>query len=90
MKSLNHNHEDLFELMHLRKGTAHRAAPGDPSEAERTRSGIMEVLPAALMALVNYLVFSLALMLLARYAVDQKVFGVYSAAVAAITADPPS
>ena len=45
----------------------------------------MEVLPAALMAIVNYLVFSLALMLLARYVVDQKLFGVYSAAVAAIT-----
>ncbi|MEC8558507.1 MAG: hypothetical protein VXY94_00365 [Planctomycetota bacterium] len=85
MKSLNHNHEDLFDLMHLRRGGAPRAAPGDPSEAEGAQTGIMEVLPAALMAIVNYLVFSLALMLLARYVVDQKLFGVYSAAVAAIT-----
>ncbi|MEC8818471.1 MAG: hypothetical protein VXX30_05240, partial [Planctomycetota bacterium] len=61
MKSLNHNHEDLFDLMHLRRGGAPRAAPGDPSEAEGAQTGIMEVLPAALMAIVNYLVFSLAL-----------------------------
>ena len=85
MKSLHQNHDDAFSVIRQPD------ADVDSSKTSALRSsGVMEVVPGALMALVNYLLFSVGLMLLARYVVDQKLFGVYSAAVAAITADPPS
>ena len=80
MKSLHQNHDDAFSVIRQPD------ADVDSSKSSALRSsGVMEVVPGALMALVNYLLFSVGLMLLARYVVDQKLFGVYSAAVAAIT-----
>ena len=87
MKSLHHNHDDAFSaLKHGRSVTL--GTQEDTTEehgSKRRQSGVYEVVMGASMALGNYLMFSLGLMFLARYVVDQKLFGVYSASIAAIT-----
>ena len=87
MKSLHHNHDDAFSAL---KGghDAHVVSSEGADEgasAKLKESGVYEVMTGAAMALGNYLMFSLGLMFLARYVVDQKLFGVYSASIAAIT-----
>ena len=81
MKSLHHNHDDALETLSHGESARDLRAGG----SERRQSGVYEVVVGASMALGNYLMFSVGLMFLARLVVDQKLFGVYSASIAAIT-----
>ncbi|MEE2682081.1 MAG: hypothetical protein VX641_06885 [Planctomycetota bacterium] len=86
MKSLHYNHDDAFSALNRAPAEKHVAEGDDSGDRSKFKdSGIYEVVTGASMALGNYLMFSLGLMFLARYVIDQKQFGVYSASVAAIT-----
>ena len=74
MKSLNHMVQ--HELVETAVRQPRRHASG---------SGVFQVLSGASMAIVNYILYSVAMVVLARHVFDTHTFGDFSAAVAAVT-----
>lgn len=79
MKSLHHLVQDEIVDHHGRGGEA--VSPDRSADG----TGVRTVLSGALMAVANYVLYSVAMVVLARHMTDTHSFGDFSAAIAAVT-----
>ena len=74
----------MKSLHHLMQHEMVEAAARQPGQ-QTSGSGVFTVLSGASMAIANYILYSVAMVVLARHVFDTHTFGDFSAAVAAVT-----